>query len=328
MTSGDADGVSREPLRHEALHYSDAAEYDKHISGRVQVALSAGEPVLVAVPQPRLDRLRDVIRLACKQAGQEPEPGADGVTFVDIAESGRNPGRLLPQLMQAFVDAYPERRPLLVSEVVWPERNPEEYAAAVQHEALVNLALAGRNVSVLCPYDIGTLPPAWVRDASRTHPLLTESGFSRPSPQFRDAASVAAEFNRPLGEPPTDAERLDFSAPSELQRLRNLVLDYGLRAGLVRDRAEDLRAAVNEVATNTLVHTDAPGVLYCWSTETYVVCEIRDRGVVNDPLFARRAPAEAQIGGHGLMMVHQLCDLVRTYTGEDGVVVRMHVVKS
>lgn len=327
MTAEAADGAERERLRHEALYYSHPAEYEKDISGRVQATLSAGDPVLVAVPQPRLDRLRDAIRLACKQGGREVEPH-QRVTFVDIAEAGRNPGRLLPQLMQAFVDAYPERRSLIVIEVVWLGRSPDEYAAAVQHEALVNLALARRNVSVLCPYDVGALSPAWIRDAERTHPLLTESGLTRPSPRFDDAASAAAAFHRPLGEPPASADRLDFSAPAELQRLRRHVLEYGLNAGLTRERAEDLRAAVNEVATNTLVHTDAPGVLFCWSTDTDVVCEIRDSGSVDDPLFARRPPGETQVGGHGLMMVQQLCDLVRTYTGGGGVVVRMHVVKS
>jgi hypothetical protein len=55
------------------------------------------------------------------------------------------------------------------------------------------------------------------------------------------------------------------------------------------------------------------------------VCEIRDRGVIADPLAGQRRPAADALAGHGLWLVHQVCDLVELLSGHDGTTVRMHM---
>ena len=52
--------------------------------------LDAGEPMLVAVGAERIERLRD-------ELGDD----AERVEFADMAELGRNPGRILPMVLQA-----------------------------------------------------------------------------------------------------------------------------------------------------------------------------------------------------------------------------------
>ena len=84
---------------------------------------------------------------------------ADRVHLCDMAVAGRNPGRLLGSLFGAFLRTHADEGVRIVSEVVWPERTDEEYPACVEHEALVNVALADTSVHVLCPYDAARLPP-------------------------------------------------------------------------------------------------------------------------------------------------------------------------
>ena len=58
-----------------------------------------------------------------------------------------------------------------------------------------------------------------------------------------------------------------------------------------------------------------------------MVCEIADRGTIDDPLVGRQAPDTEQLGGRGLWLAHQLCDLVELRSGPDGTVLRLHMAR-
>ena len=47
---------------------------------------------------------------------------------------------------------------------MWVGRSAVEYPACVEHEALINLALADRPVTILCSYDAARLEPAVLTD--------------------------------------------------------------------------------------------------------------------------------------------------------------------
>ena len=96
-------------------------------------------------------------------------------------------------------------------------------------------------------------------------------------------------------------------------------------AGLPDSRANDLVLAVSEVAANTLRHTRSSGTLNLWHDASEIVCEIHDEGVITDPLAGRRAPAPHALGGHGLWLVHQVCDLVELRSDYTGTTIRMHM---
>jgi anti-sigma regulatory factor (Ser/Thr protein kinase) len=55
------------------------------------------------------------------------------------------------------------------------------------------------------------------------------------------------------------------------------------------------------------------------------VCEVRDGGQLSDPLVGRRRPSSDQIGGRGLWIANQLCDLVQVRSSDEGAVVRLNV---
>jgi anti-sigma regulatory factor (Ser/Thr protein kinase) len=56
-----------------------------------------------------------------------------------------------------------------------------------------------------------------------------------------------------------------------------------------------------------------------------VICEVRDGGRLDDPLAGRRRPSVAQVGGYGLWLANQVCDLVQLRSQADGMAVRVHM---
>ena len=116
---------------------------------------------------------------------------------------------------------------------------------------------------------------------------------------------------------------------TDLSAVRTLVREQARHAGLAGARAIDLELAVSEAAANTVRHAAAQGhregTLRVWCTADEIVCEIRDGGVITDVLAGRRQPAAGALAGHGLWLVHQVCDQVEIASGTDGTTVRMRM---
>ncbi|HEX8005548.1 MAG TPA: ATP-binding protein [Trebonia sp.] len=123
--------------------------------------------------------------------------------------------------------------------------------------------------------------------------------------------------------PPDDA--MSYTYRADLSRVRAVVVRHAVDVGLPDSRASDLVLAVSEVAANTLRHTRSNGTLTIWHDENEIVCEIHDQGTIADPLAAKRRPAPGTLGGQGLWLVHQVCDLVELRSDRDGTTVRMHM---
>jgi anti-sigma regulatory factor (Ser/Thr protein kinase) len=296
---------------HEALLYGDLTEFLAGTADFVRAGLSAGDSVLVAVPEPRLGALRDELG----------DAGAD-VRYVDMEEAGGNPGRIIPAVLQPFIGEL-TRRARVVGEPIWPGRSSAAYAAAVQHEALINLAFAGHAATIRCPIDATRLGKRAVRDAERTHPVLFRGRTGRPSLAYSDPARVAATANADLPPAPRSAVERDFG-PEDLAGIRRFVREHAERAGLHHGRIDDLLIAVNEIAGNTVAHADGDGILRIWQAEGSLVCEITDRGSFTDLLAGRHIPAADALGGRGLVMANQLSDLVQLHPGATGTTVRLH----
>ena len=295
-------------LVHEALFYGDPAEYVRGVGEFVGTGLRSGEPVMVAVPGPRLELLRDEL--------------GDKVELADMAELGRNPARIIPRI-RAFVDAHPGRRVRFVGEPIWVSRTGPELIEGTRHEALINLAFADAPATILCPYDTAGLGEGVLTDAECTHPVLVAGGERRPSAAYLDPLDVYDVADRPLPEAPRSAVALPTGA--DLAGIRAFVRRQSTDAGLAPERAADLLLAANEVATNTLVHVARPGEVRFWSDGREVVCEIADSGRIRDPLVGRVVPGPDRPGGRGLWLVNQLCDLVELRSGAEGTVIRLHM---
>ena len=125
--------------------------------------------------------------------------------------------------------------------------------------------------------------------------------------------------------PPPVSDAMAFVYTTNLSEVRALAEKYARMAGLPDDRVVDFVIAVSEVAGNTVRHAKSPGTMEIWSDDDELSCEIRDAGVIADPLAGSKPPPPDANGGHGLWLVHQVCDRVELHSGEDGTVIRMHM---
>lgn len=292
------------PFAHEALFYRDEDDFLAGTTRFVADGVSRGEPVLVAVSEARIALLRE-------QLGSQ----ADQVHFINITEAGRNPGRIIPGVLMAFSASTPLQRVCMVGEPMWPGRSELEYPACVQHEALINTAFEGRKGTLLCPYDAGALPQHVLEDARRTHPVVIDGTKRVAGKWYTDPAKLADIYNVPLPPPPSSAEEHNFSVGT-LAHMRKLVTAYA--NWLRREQVEDLVLAVNELATNSILHASGRGVLRMWREGDTVVCEVSDSGTGFPPSFTG-------LSGFGIVMVNLLCDLVRTHTSHSGTTVRVYL---
>jgi anti-sigma regulatory factor (Ser/Thr protein kinase) len=105
--------------------------------------------------------------------------------------------------------------------------------------------------------------------------------------------------------------------------IREFVSRHAARAGLA-EGIEDLVLSVHELAANTVRHGGGEGTLSIWRERDAVVCEVRDRGRIEEPLAGRIEPATDALGGRGLWLANQLCELVQIRSFPDGGAVRVH----
>jgi anti-sigma regulatory factor (Ser/Thr protein kinase) len=272
--------------------------------------LACGEAVSIGVSAPDSELLRQALGDRAAQA-----------VFFDVAELGRNPSRIIPAMLD-FARAHAGRRVRYVSEPFWAGRSAAETAEVMRHEALVNLAFAQADVSIVCLYDVVGLDSQVASAVEQTHPALHRDGQVRASARYAGPGQVPPAFNRPLAPPSPPGTPVTYR--HDLSPVRAHVARCAREAGLTADRAGDLVIAANEVAANTLSHTIGSGTVQVWRNQDEVICEVRDTGQVTDPLAGRSRPvSDGQ--GHGLWVVNQICDLVELRSGPDGTVVRMHM---
>jgi anti-sigma regulatory factor (Ser/Thr protein kinase) len=298
-------------FRHAGFFYRTEAEYADTVAGFLRGGLARDEPVFAAVPPGKVSLLKDALGADARHA-----------RFADMTEMGRNPAWIIPAVL-AFTERHAGRHVRYVGEPIWDTRGPAELREATRHEALINLAFAGADADILCPYDTVRLDPAVIADAGRTHPLLLPAGSPGIVPGYAAPFEIPSTCSSPLPAPPYDA--MTHTYRTDLSQVRALVLEHARKAGLTEARASDLVLAVSEVAANTLRHTQSHGTLSIWHDAAEIVCEIHDTGTITDPLAGRRRPAPDALGGHGLWLVHQVCDLVELRSDGDGTTIRMHM---
>jgi len=308
MSGGGSAGPG---LSHLGFLYHGVSEYVDTITDFVRDGLAAGEPTMVAVPGRKVDLLQASLRL-------------DGAHYVDMAELGRNPSRIIPAIRE-FADQFNGGPTRFVGEPIWLGRNIDETVEAIRHEALVNIAFAKSPVSVLCPYDSEVLPKRVTDQSWRIHPIVIDGRLARVSGRYSDPEAVYADDAWPLGPAPADAEVREFRTEMDLTRMRSWVQHFGWSANLAIDRNDDLVLAVSEVASNSVRHGGGAGALTLWCDDRgAVVSEVRDYGRITDPLVGRYPPGP-DLEVNGLWLVNQLCDLVQIRSGPDGTSVRLTI---
>jgi anti-sigma regulatory factor (Ser/Thr protein kinase) len=312
--SGSAAQAPEPCFRHEAFFYAGRDEFLAGTLPFLQDSVAKGEPALVVLN-------------AAKIADLQAELGDDAhfIVFADMADVGANPARIIPAWREFIDDNTAKGRPLRgIGEPIWAERSQAELAECNRHEALLNAALDDPPFWLLCPYDTAALPGEVLDAAQRHHPFVKREGTSRPSTTYPGAEALAAPCNEPLSEPPDNALTLDFTGQA-LFELRRAVMKRASEAGLSAERSTELVIAVNEVASNSIVHGGGQGTLLVWHNLESVLCEVRDNGRILDSMVDRIRPDQRAKSGRGLWLANQICDLVQIRSGQLGTTVRLHM---
>jgi anti-sigma regulatory factor (Ser/Thr protein kinase) len=290
---------------HTAFLYRTQRAYLDSLLPLISEAVTADKAVLVAVPAPNLTMLADGLG-----------PLAADVVMTDMTEVGRNPSRILGEVLSRFVDKHQGEPVRIIDEPMWPSRSELEYPACVQHEVLLNRAFTGRDVTVICPYPVAQLDPEVIADARRTHPQLWQDGaFEHDNAAYAPDAMLA-RYNQPLA---SDATAVRYTARKlgDLGGARAFANTYAQWFGLPTDQAADLQLIASELATASLAQAGRTCRLALWRTDGHVVCEARDDGHPDDPLAGRRPYTSDNERGRGLYVVNAVADLVRTHTTAD-----------
>lgn len=297
--------------RHELYPYSGGDEFVQGAVSFIEDALEGGEAVVVAVPHEKASLLRAEVR------------EHDDVRYVDTSGVAHHPGRLIGTWQEWIKEHASEGRPVRgIGESPWDEvRSPAEAEELRYHEWLLNRAFAqGPAWWLLCPYDIAH-DKAALEVMARCHPEVRRDGRTVRSQDYDPRAPYAFV---PLTEPCDPYEEFAYTI-GDLPLLRDRIALSALRHGLSGRLLRDLHLAATEVATNSIRHGGGRGVLRTWREGRRLVCDFRDAGYIDDPLAGRIRPRPGQLGGRGLWLVHQLCDLVEIRSVPDGgTTVRLH----
>lgn len=314
-TSGTGARSEPDPFRHEALLYSGESEFLRGTVPFIRDALEREEPILVVVGSAKIRALRD-------ELGDD----GDGAYFADMEEVGRNPARIIPAWRDFVTDHRADGRIRGIGEPIVADRSPEEVVECQRHEELLNVAFAGGDCWwLVCPYDTATLDPSVIEEARRSHPFVWHRGEQGASTMVRDLNEMASPCSLALAEPEAIDREFAFASAQSLPAIRRAVREYASAAGLDESQLAGMVLAVDEVAANSVRHGGGAGVLRLWCRNGRVVCEIRDRGRMDDPLAGRERPAFDRVDGRGLWLANQVCDLVQLRTFPTGNVVRLHV---
>ena len=299
-------GAVAEGYAHEAVLYRGDDDFVGSTVPFVQEGLARDEAVLVAVIPPRIDLLRDAL-------GDD----AAGVAFVDMAELGANPARIIPAWAGFVAEQLETDRPFRgIGEPIWQGRRPEEIVECQIHEALLNLAVPPEApFRLLCPYDTSALDQDVIEEALRTHPVCLNSPDGASRDAFAGERHALALMASPLPEPGPSAETVEFTA-ADLRSVRQAVSQRA--AVLEPTRADELVLALHELAMNSVIHGGGAGTLRIWDEPDALVFEVTDAGHLDDPLAGRVQPRLDRDGGRGLWLANQMCDLVQVRTSADG----------
>ena len=300
-------------FRHEAVFYRGDEEFLAGTVDFIREGVAAGEPVMVAVDEQKIALLREEL------GGDD-----DAVRFVEMGPLGRNPARIIPVWREFVADAA--GRPMRgIGEPVWPGRSDQELEECDHHESLLNLAFAeAHDFKLLCPYDADGLDGEVLAAARRNHPWVSDGAGQEACADYVAPSGASrrwpAASRAPRARSSSSASTASGSPPCGASSVRPPPAPVSARGG--RATSCSPRASWPRTASSTAA---AAGEVRVWREPDAFVCEVADRGRIDDALVGRRRPSPDQMSGRGLWIVNQVCDLVQVRSCPEGSVVRVRI---
>jgi len=301
------------PARHRALLYRGPRDFTGAIGPFICAGLAARQPVLVAVPAGQLALIRRDLG-ADYQAVQVADAG-------DFYQTLGRATRTVVEWLRAHT--APGRAARVVAEQDLAGRAETDIAAYLRAEAAANVIYQPYAVSVLCPFNVSSLPEGVLHDAQRTHPELAREGVVASSPLYSDPAQFVRERSVTAG-PPRSAASIGFGVPGDLSGVRRFLRAELAAAGVAGEAAQALVIAVGEVVSNALAHGQPPRRLWVYSDQGKLVCHVQDGGPgPDDPLSPYLVPEPHALRGQGLWLARQVADSVELASDATGTHVRV-----
>jgi anti-sigma regulatory factor (Ser/Thr protein kinase) len=313
-----ADGEASGPVRgfvHKALIYGSDQEFIDVALPFVEDGLEAGEPTLLAVQGRHLENLRAAL-------GGTPE----GLTLHDAEEwydtSARTRDTVARWASEGLESAARVR---LMGEPLWPVENEARVRDWARHEAVINVAFSELPASFVCPYDARALPNEVLQHAHETHSEIVDGTGSAPSASYEDPLTFCDRLDSRVdrrGQTPDVEELFDLG---DLPSLRRRIGSFAIEAGLSGTRTEETVLAVNEIATNAVLHGRPPSSVRGWYADDEIIVEVTDAGDgIQNALAGQLPPPAERPGGRGLWLARLVCDAVEVCNA-GGCTVTMHV---
>ncbi|MEU8221174.1 sensor histidine kinase [Kribbella sp. NPDC048915] len=279
-------------FEHKAFVHTSDEDFVHRAVAYVRAGLEAGETIVAALPPERIAVLRDALG-----------PVRDDVRFHDMTVAGGNPARLIPFWRAALEESPGPVRGL--GEPAYPGWSAAALDEVQLHEELLDIAFArDKTFRLWCAYEASV-------------------GIDPTVTHFGAEALADKTFRTALDDVPDRAERWEFG-PEELGQIRQWLAGHAAAHGVSRDRLEDLSLALHEVCTNSIRFGGGRGRLAVWIADGTLICDVRDRGRIDDLLVGRVLPPLDGLGGRGVWLANQLCDLVQLRSGDDFTQVRLH----
>jgi anti-sigma regulatory factor (Ser/Thr protein kinase) len=179
----------------------------------------------------------------------------------------------------------------------------DEWNAWLRYEAIINVALADRPVSVMCTCDARVVPEDVVHGVHHTHPYVI-SDRRHENPEYRDPAAVLRAL-QPPPEPLPDLH--DVHVNGDSQALRTALAKELERAGVAPNDADAMILAATEVVVNAVRHGNGVRSFRVGGGDGTFVCAISDAGKgLDDPFAGHLPPTTAAASGAGLWVARQL----------------------
>jgi anti-sigma regulatory factor (Ser/Thr protein kinase) len=284
-------------------------------------ALAAGEPVVIACPDPMATALATALG------------AAEGVQVAPAEPPNQRPPDVLAAIAQLVDRDLPGdgRRLHLVT---CPGGPDDGWSTWAQTEALLNHVLAERPVDHLClmtPAE-GSSGPDTDTVARATHPWLLTPDGTVSNPDYRHPADLLREVARaqvpdPLEDTEPTLALVDLEDMRVLRRALHRVL---ADTALSPDAAQDFVLAIDEVTANAAEHGIPPVDVRLWATPGRLLCAVTDRGTAFDDPLLGYGPAHGDmaVGGMGLWLARRSVDSLTTSPADesgDGCTVRLVV---
>jgi anti-sigma regulatory factor (Ser/Thr protein kinase) len=321
--NGEASGPGNGFI-HQALIYGSDEEFMDVAVPFIEGGLRSKQPTMVTVQGRHVDNLRAAL-------GGTPA----GVTFRPVEDwyetSARTREKFARWVAEETDAGHSQfqvngRRVRVISEPPWAVGREAQIRDWARHESVINVAFAGQPVTFLCPFDARVLPQEVIGHACATHPEIVDADGISASGSYEDPLVFCRRLDSAVkphhGRP---AMEVGFGL-EDLPMVRRLIGSFATDAGLPESRADELVLAVNEIATNAVIHGRSPTTVRIWDADDEVVVEVADAGDgIRDVLAGQLTPPTAGLGGRGLWLTRLLCDAVELRNGT-GCTVTMHAV--